>query len=158
MQSKEGASNLVQETFLEVQKDFARFQGNSEEELLAWARLRNHCRNNLANFARRYRSTGKRRIDREVSLDAGRSDGTSPNRPAALSPSECLIADEQVLRQVQESLDRLPALLPPGPAAPTAATICPLKKSPGGSNAPATPRRTGAGRRVPMQEEMGGPP
>ena len=51
LQTKGGASDLVQETFLEAQKDFANFQGNSEGELRAW--LRQILLHNLANFTRR---------------------------------------------------------------------------------------------------------
>ena len=36
LQAKGGASDLVQQTFLEAQRDFARFQGDSRS-LLAWA-------------------------------------------------------------------------------------------------------------------------
>src|SRR5262249_21485567 len=53
LQPKGGASDLVQQTFLEAQRDFARFAGNSEEELLAW--LRRLLLNNLGDFTRRYR-------------------------------------------------------------------------------------------------------
>jgi RNA polymerase sigma-70 factor (ECF subfamily) len=35
LRAKGGASDLVQETFLEAQRDFARFRGDSEAELLA---------------------------------------------------------------------------------------------------------------------------
>jgi RNA polymerase sigma-70 factor (ECF subfamily) len=59
IQAKGGASDLVQETFLEAQRDFARFAGDSKEELLAW--LRRMLVHNLLNFTRRYRATGKRR-------------------------------------------------------------------------------------------------
>ena len=38
VQAKGGASDLVQETFLEAQRDFARFQGNTEAELLPYLR------------------------------------------------------------------------------------------------------------------------
>ena len=38
LRSKGGASDIVQETFLEAQRDFARFQGSSPEELRAWLR------------------------------------------------------------------------------------------------------------------------
>src|ERR1700730_12825101 len=38
LQAKGGASDLVQQTFLEAQRDFARFRGDSEDELLAWMR------------------------------------------------------------------------------------------------------------------------
>src|SRR5262249_3376165 len=62
LQAKGGASDLVQQTFLEAQRDFGRFQGNSEDELLAW--LRRLLLHNLADFTRRYRDTGKRQADR----------------------------------------------------------------------------------------------
>jgi len=38
LHAKGGASDLVQETILEAQRDFAQFQGTSEAELLAWLR------------------------------------------------------------------------------------------------------------------------
>src|SRR4051794_12098658 len=53
LQSKGGASDLVQETFMEARRDFASFRGDSEQELLAW--LRRLLLNNLSNFVRRYR-------------------------------------------------------------------------------------------------------
>src|SRR5215472_9511436 len=71
--AKGGASDLVQETFLEAQRDFARFQGNSEGELLAW--LRQILLNNVANFARRYRDTAKRAVGREVAVPGDDSAG-----------------------------------------------------------------------------------
>jgi DNA-directed RNA polymerase specialized sigma24 family protein len=56
LQAKGGASDLAQQTFLEVQRDFARFHGDSEDELLAW--MRRLLLHNLADF--------KRCIQREV--------------------------------------------------------------------------------------------
>ena len=38
LRAKGSASDLVQETFLEAQRDFARFQGSSRDELRAWLR------------------------------------------------------------------------------------------------------------------------
>jgi RNA polymerase sigma-70 factor, ECF subfamily len=67
LQAKGGASDLVQETFLEAQRDFARFQGKTEVELLAW--LRCLLLNNVANFTRCYRETSKRQVSREVPLE-----------------------------------------------------------------------------------------
>ena len=64
--AKAGASDLVQESFLEAQRDFERFQGTSEPELLAW--LRRILLNNIATFGRLFRETGKRQLDREVAL------------------------------------------------------------------------------------------
>src|SRR5690242_5684865 len=65
--SKAGASDLVQETFLEAQQGFAGFRGRNEAELRRW--LRQMLRNNLANFARGFRGTRKRDTGREVSLE-----------------------------------------------------------------------------------------
>ena len=67
---KGGASDLVQETFLDGQRNFGRFKGETEAELLAW--LRGILLNNLAIFDRRYRQTAKRQIARETSLESSR--------------------------------------------------------------------------------------
>jgi RNA polymerase sigma-70 factor, ECF subfamily len=64
LQGKIGPSDLVQETFLEGQRDFGRFQGESEEELLAW--LRRILVNNVANAVRHYKHTSKRNVNYEV--------------------------------------------------------------------------------------------
>src|SRR5262245_43911851 len=81
LQAKGGPSDLVQETFLEAQRDFAGFHGNTDGELRAW--LRQLLLHNLANWARRYRDTDKRRVDREVAL----SPGSSSAGVAAASPT-----------------------------------------------------------------------
>jgi RNA polymerase sigma-70 factor, ECF subfamily len=60
-------SDVVQETFLEAQKDFQQFSGSSSEELMAW--LSQLHRNNCSNLIRLYRHTGKRRLSLEVRLD-----------------------------------------------------------------------------------------
>src|SRR6516225_2661748 len=66
LRAKGGASDLVQETFLEAQRDFSRFHGNSAEELRAW--LRRLLLNNVANFTRQYRERAKREVGREIPL------------------------------------------------------------------------------------------
>jgi RNA polymerase sigma-70 factor (ECF subfamily) len=108
LQAKGGASDLVQETFLEAQRDFARFHGSSEAELLAW--LRRLLLNNMANFGRRYCQTDKRQAEREVALggDAS-SEAGSPQIPAKTpSPSGQAIAHEQA-QALEQALQRLPA-------------------------------------------------
>jgi RNA polymerase sigma-70 factor, ECF subfamily len=107
LRPKGGASDVVQQTFLEAQRDFARFAGNSEEELLAW--LRQLLRNNLANFARDYRQAAKRRVDREVALDAGNSSGFPAGQVPAdtTSPSGRAVAREQC-EAVRRAVGRLP--------------------------------------------------
>jgi RNA polymerase sigma-70 factor, ECF subfamily len=106
LRPKGGASDLVQQTFLEAQRDFGRFAGASEAELLAW--LRQLLRNNLANFARDFRQTGKRRIDRERQLGGGAS-GSPGGHVAddATSPSGHVAARERA-DLVCRAMDRLP--------------------------------------------------
>src|SRR5436190_16314301 len=77
LQAKGGASDMIQETFLEAQRDFGQFHGTSEAELLAW--LRRLLLNNLSNFARHYRGTDKRAVGREVAVGPdGSSDAVGP--------------------------------------------------------------------------------
>jgi RNA polymerase sigma-70 factor (ECF subfamily) len=64
LQAKVGASDLVQETFLEAQRGFELFKGRSHDELLAW--LRQILRNNLRDAARSYLSSMKRDVHREI--------------------------------------------------------------------------------------------
>jgi RNA polymerase sigma-70 factor (ECF subfamily) len=65
LQVKVSPSDIVQETMMEAGRDFPRFQGHTEEELLAW--LRRILRNKVINAWRHF-ETGKRRIDREIPL------------------------------------------------------------------------------------------
>ena len=106
LQAKGSASDLVQETFLEAQRDFDGFHGTSEDELLAW--LRRLLLNNIANFRRRYRDTAKRQATVEVSLDAG---GSSDHWAEALvadapPPGDDLLAQERA-EAVRQALARL---------------------------------------------------
>jgi RNA polymerase sigma-70 factor (ECF subfamily) len=105
--AKEGASDLVQETFLEAQRDLPRFQGSSIGQLRAW--LRQLLLNNIANLVRRYRGTDKRQINREVALEPGSGSGPPGGYlPADMpSPSSCLVRAEQSLA-LARALKRLP--------------------------------------------------
>jgi RNA polymerase sigma-70 factor (ECF subfamily) len=106
LQAKGGASDLVQDTFLEAQRDFAQFHGVSAAELQAW--LRQLLLNNLADFRRHYRGTDKRDVGREVPLQAGSATPGDPGLPAeARSPSGEAVANEQA-EAVQAALARLP--------------------------------------------------
>jgi RNA polymerase sigma-70 factor (ECF subfamily) len=60
-------SDLVQETFLEAHRDFARFMGQSEGEIVAW--LRRILVRNLADQLKRHRAAG-RDYRRQQSLEA----------------------------------------------------------------------------------------
>src|SRR5262245_44398114 len=105
LRAKGGASDLVQQTFLEAQRDFGRFHGSSAEQLRAW--LRQVLRNNLANFARQYRDTQKRQAGRGVALPQStsiRPGGLATDTP---TPSRHAIAGEDAAA-LQAALDRLP--------------------------------------------------
>ncbi|HZU36590.1 MAG TPA: sigma-70 family RNA polymerase sigma factor [Gemmataceae bacterium] len=66
LRSKGGASDLVQQTFLEAQQDFQQFDGQTQGELLNW--LRGILRHNLADFRRHYRDRGARQVSQEQPL------------------------------------------------------------------------------------------
>ncbi len=89
LRAKLGGSDLVQETFLGAQRDLGSFRGQTETEWRLW--LRGILVHLLANHRRQYRATSKRRIDREVALDATpRCDWPATN----LSPSTDLAVRE----------------------------------------------------------------
>jgi RNA polymerase sigma-70 factor (ECF subfamily) len=107
LRSKGSASDLVQQTFLDAQRFFDRFQGESEKELLAW--LRQILLHNLAHFQRRYRSTGKRDLGREAPLagETSSADGGADLATQTPSPSEQMVAREEA-EAVRRALERLP--------------------------------------------------
>ena len=58
---KAAPSDLVQETCLDAQRDFARFQGGTEEEVRAW--LGRVLLNNVGGLRLRFRTAGKRQLN-----------------------------------------------------------------------------------------------
>jgi RNA polymerase sigma-70 factor (ECF subfamily) len=107
LQAKCGASDLVQQSVLDALRDFERFEGTSEADLLHW--LRRLLLNNLADVTRRYRDTDKRRAEREVPIEAGDSSCERGGGLAAdgTSPSGAAMAREQA-DTVKRALGRLP--------------------------------------------------
>jgi RNA polymerase sigma-70 factor (ECF subfamily) len=106
LQAKVGPSDLVQDTFLEAQRDFARFHGRTEAELLAW--LRRILLNNLANTNRSYRHTGKRAVDREVALPELLASGAQSEPPAPTTSPSSLLAARERDTALNAALERLP--------------------------------------------------
>jgi RNA polymerase sigma-70 factor (ECF subfamily) len=102
-QGKVDASDLVQETFLEAHRNFARFQGASEAQLVCW--LRQILAAKLADLLRRYLGTQGRdvRLEREIEdaldhssavLDGGLiAPQSSPSQQAARREQAVLLAD-----------------------------------------------------------------
>ncbi len=93
LRGKVGISDLVQETFLEAQRDFGQFHGDNRAEFQRW--LRRLLCNNLANAARHYRATAKRDIAREVPLDNSHHDLKGFLADRGPSPSGLAIHREQ---------------------------------------------------------------
>jgi RNA polymerase sigma-70 factor (ECF subfamily) len=107
LRAKCGASDLVQDTLLEAQRDFPQFRGDTDEQLRGW--LRQLLRHNLGHVYRHFRDTAKRRLGREVRLEGDRP---SRNVGAGLAaddstPSAQAMAHERA-RAVRQALDRLP--------------------------------------------------
>ena len=106
LRAKVGASDLVQETFLEAQRDFEQFQGCQQAELLAW--LRRILLNNMANASRQYVITQKRQLAREITLTETPS-GKSPEAVdlRTKSPSSRLNARDEA-EVLEKALKQLP--------------------------------------------------
>jgi RNA polymerase sigma-70 factor (ECF subfamily) len=105
LRSKIGSSDLLQETFLEAQRDFANFRGETRAQLQAW--LRQLLLNNLLNVRRSFRETQMRAVGREQPLPGSReSDGWHPAGDDT-SPSDRAIRQEEAVR-LERALAELP--------------------------------------------------
>jgi RNA polymerase sigma-70 factor (ECF subfamily) len=105
LQGKVSPSDLVQETFLEAQRDFGQFHGGREDELLAW--LSRILVNNLANVSRSFRDTQRRALGREVPLhDLNRAPQARDVSLETPSPSDKAVAHEE-LAALERALSRL---------------------------------------------------
>lgn len=106
LRAKCDSSDLVQQTLLEAYRDFPRFTGQTEAELLGW--LRQILAHNLCNEARRYKAK-QRAATREISLDEMRAgldrssaalghclaaETTSPSQSAVRREAAVLLADK----------------------------------------------------------------
>jgi RNA polymerase sigma-70 factor (ECF subfamily) len=105
LRPKIGASDLVQDTFLEAHRDFSHFEGTTEPELLAW--LTKILTNRVCNNVRHFRGTLKRNVHREESLDAARDVGELSLSTPGAAPIQALIARDDMNR-LRTALARLP--------------------------------------------------
>ncbi|HEY7427473.1 MAG TPA: sigma-70 family RNA polymerase sigma factor [Gemmataceae bacterium] len=110
LQGKLDDSDLVQETFLEAHRHFARFQGTSEAQLVSW--LRQILAAKVANLLRHYLGTQGRdvRLERELAADLDNSSHALGEKLIASlsSPSQQAARREQVVL-LANALERLPA-------------------------------------------------
>jgi RNA polymerase sigma-70 factor (ECF subfamily) len=109
LQGKLDASDLVQETFLEAHRHFARFQGTEEPQLVRW--LRQILAGRVANVLRRYLGTQGRdvRLEQELALEfdnASRLFNQALVAPLT-SPSQQAVRREQAVL-LADALQRLP--------------------------------------------------
>lgn len=102
LKTKEGGSDVVQQSFMEACNSFTKFGGQTREELAAW--LRQILLHNLKDLQRRYNEAGKRQIDRERPPPEGDSDESwKPVPLVAPGPSPSAHA---IRREQEESLER----------------------------------------------------
>ncbi|MGO9466363.1 MAG: sigma-70 family RNA polymerase sigma factor [Isosphaeraceae bacterium] len=66
LQAKEGASDLVQETFLQAQQRISTYRGGSRTEWRSW--LRSILIRHIANKRRHFETTAKRKVHREIPI------------------------------------------------------------------------------------------
>lgn len=104
LQPKLAASDVVQETFLEAQRIFARFQGDSPVELRAW--LRAILLNKIADGERHFRDAAKRQIDKEIAFSPDSQRDLDLPAPAG-TPSIVLMAQERAAA-LTAAIARLP--------------------------------------------------
>ena len=100
LRRKGGASDLVQETYLEAQVQFPNFAGDTAAQMRAW--LSCLLLHRAAKVGRSFRGTHQRRIALELPLQVNQPVGSS-----AQSPSRQMMADEQT-QGLQDAIDRLP--------------------------------------------------
>jgi RNA polymerase sigma-70 factor (ECF subfamily) len=106
LRQKIGASDVVQETFLEAQRDLPEVLGDNEEQLLIW--LRRVLLNNIANVRRHYQQTDKRDMAREVSLDDRSGTGICARLPARDHTPSSMVAHDEETELLEQSLLKLP--------------------------------------------------
>src|SRR5262249_13788638 len=109
LQGKLDASDIVQETFYEAHRNFGRFQGSQEPQLVSW--LRQILAAKVAGCVRHYFGTQGRdvRLERELAADIDRSSAVLGEELAGslTSPSQGAALREQSVR-LANALEKLP--------------------------------------------------
>jgi len=102
VRAKVAPSDIIQETYLEAQRHYRHFKGNSERDLIAW--LRQILLNNVRDASRRYEARQKRQVCREVPLDRFNATECADR---AESPSHVAVASEEAVK-LHQALAQLP--------------------------------------------------
>lgn len=102
---KIGPSDVVQETAVDMQRDFGQFTGTTAEEYFAW--LREVLVHNVVDAIRRYRDSQKREAARETSLHGLRSNAFHPLGEQPRLPDGSAIRREEAAA-INAVMTRLP--------------------------------------------------
>jgi len=105
LQSKVGASDLVQETLVEAHDHFDRFEGDTEEELFAW--LTTILKRRWSKSRDHYYGTAKRNVGRELPLDGFQSHASDALIEDDATPSAAAIAHDEE-QWVRRGIAQLP--------------------------------------------------
>lgn len=109
LQGKADASDLVQETFLEVHQHIGRFRGSSEAEFLSW--LRTILAAVLSNHVRRYLGTRQRdaRLEQALAVELDDTSGMMQRElvAACSTPSRNAVKREALVI-LANALEQLP--------------------------------------------------
>jgi RNA polymerase sigma-70 factor (ECF subfamily) len=109
LQGKVDASDLVQDTFLDAHRNFARFRGSDEPQLVSW--LRHILAAKVANLLRHYLGTQGRdvRLEQELAAELDNSSRVLGHELAAsiTSPSQQAAQREQAV-VLADALQKLP--------------------------------------------------
>lgn len=104
LRAKIGPSDLVQETAVDMHRDFSQFTGTTAEECFAW--LREILRHNVVDAVRHYRESLKRNVTREVSLSSPAHDGKGLAQRSRLPDGSAIRREEAAT--LNKVLERLP--------------------------------------------------
>ena len=99
IRGKVAVSDVVQETMIRVQQKLPDFRGSNQQELRGW--IRKILLHYIADVRKAYRGTGKRRMDREVSLHERSEFSGDPLLRLAIdtaTPGRALAAAEELSR------------------------------------------------------------
>ncbi len=107
IQAKIGASDLVQETFLQAHQIFDRFDGSSQKELLAW--LVHILEFKRAQTVRRYVKTEMRNVSRELPIEIVEASLVHDNRRLTGQSPDSAVGQSEKLERFKAALERLPA-------------------------------------------------
>jgi RNA polymerase sigma-70 factor (ECF subfamily) len=105
LRAKVGPSDVVQETAVDMHRDFPQFTGTTAEECFAW--LREILRHNVVDAVRHYRTSLKREIAREVRITAISQGDAAAVRQSYRAPDDSVIRREESVT-LNDVLGRLP--------------------------------------------------